>query len=47
MGGYSNRDTDIATNVGSGQLHTYIEVTHVAPLDPATVIEPGPGDLLA
>jgi hypothetical protein len=47
MGGYSNRATDMATNVGSGDLHTYIEASLVAPLTPGTVIEPGPEDLLA
>jgi Collagen triple helix repeat (20 copies) len=45
MGGYSNRATDIASNVGSGEMHTYIEVTHVAPLAPGAVIEPGPTTL--
>jgi microcystin-dependent protein len=47
MGGYSNRATDMATNVGAGDLHTYIEVSLVAPLAPGTVIEPGPEDLHA
>jgi hypothetical protein len=42
MGGYSNRSTDMATNVGGGEMHTYIEVVMVAPLAPGTVIEPGP-----
>jgi microcystin-dependent protein len=46
MGGYSNRSTDVATNVGSGDLHTYIEVSLVAPLAADVVIEPGPEDLL-
>jgi hypothetical protein len=46
MGGYSNRATDMATNVGSGDLHTYIEVSLVAPLAPGTVIEPGPETLV-
>ena len=30
MGGYSNRDTNMATNVGGGELHSYIEVERVA-----------------
>jgi microcystin-dependent protein len=42
MGGYSNRNTDMATNVGGGEMHTYIEVALVAPLAPGAVIEPGP-----
>jgi hypothetical protein len=45
MGGYSNRNTDMATNVGGGEMHTYIEVVMVAPLAPGTVIEPGPTTL--
>jgi microcystin-dependent protein len=45
MGGYSNRNTDMATNVGGGEMHTYIEVTYVSPLAPGTVIEPGPTTL--
>jgi Collagen triple helix repeat (20 copies) len=47
MGGYSNRDTDVAVNVGSGDLHTYIEVVMVAPLGSGAVLGPGRGDLLA
>jgi hypothetical protein len=30
MGGYSNRVTDLATNVGSGELHSFMEVNRVA-----------------
>jgi hypothetical protein len=30
MGGYSNRVTDLATNVGSGELHSFVEVSRVA-----------------
>jgi hypothetical protein len=46
MGGYSDRATDMATNVGSGEMHSYIEVAMIARLTPGTVIEPGPEDLL-
>ena len=30
VGGYSNRATDIASNVGDGSLHCFIEVTRIA-----------------
>ena len=29
MGGYSNRATNLATNVGSGELHTFMEVSRI------------------
>jgi microcystin-dependent protein len=31
MGGYSNRATSLATNVGDGSMHTFIEVERVLP----------------
>ena len=39
MGGYSNRSTEMATNVGDGSLHCYMEVGWVAPLGPGQTIE--------
>ena len=43
-GGYSNRSTDMATNVGSGDLHCFMEVGWVAPLG-STEVTRGPEDL--
>ena len=39
QGGYCNRSTEMATNVGDGSLHCYMEVGWVAPLAGATVEE--------
>jgi len=46
MGGYSNRATDMANNVGDGSMHSFIEVQRVGTIDAGTVIEDGPKDLL-
>jgi microcystin-dependent protein len=46
MGGYSNRTTNLANNVGDGSMHSFIEVQRVGTIDAGTVIEDGPKDLL-
>ena len=44
-GGYCNRVTEMAINVGDGTLHCFMEVGWVAPLG-STVVARGPEDLL-
>ncbi|HEV2308989.1 MAG TPA: hypothetical protein VGU73_00585, partial [Acidimicrobiia bacterium] len=47
MGGYSNRETLLANNVGDGSLHCYFEVGRVATEGLPGEITTGPEDLLA